>query len=252
MFGKFLAGCLAENGIDGRNLVVDPIHNTTFAFVSLDESGDRDFSFCRRFGADLYIEESEVDYSIIENSKIFHFGSLSLTAEPARNATEKALERAKKSGCVITYDPNYRPPLWESEELAVEQMGGHLKYADIVKVSREEALLLSGCADIADAIGYFREQGISVILVTDGANGVNYSACGRCGFIPAIKVRAVDTTGAGDIFFGTFISCFIKSKKAFGELSFEDVTAFVEKAVEVSGLSTMKKGAVSSIPDVTI
>ena len=122
MFGESLRNVLIENGIDTRGLVVDDVHNTTLAFVALDESGDRSFSFYRNFGADIFLTKDEVGEDIITNSRIFHFGSLSLTNEPSRTATDFALKTAKDSCCTITFDPNYSPMLWKSEKAAIDMM----------------------------------------------------------------------------------------------------------------------------------
>lgn len=249
MFGDFLTDTLKANNIDISGVSVDEIHNTTLAFVALDENGDRSFSFYRNFGADIYLEKTDVPEELIKNSKIFHFGSLSLTNEPSKSATDYALDIARESGCVITFDPNYREPLWKDRETAVREILGHIKYAGIMKVSKEEAVMLSGESDIRRAADRLFEMGPSIVLVTDGANGVTYRCSEGSGFVPAIKVKAVDTTGAGDIFFGTFICEFLKSDKPLKGFTEEYVKAGIKKAVITSGLSTLVGGAIPSIPD---
>ena len=249
MFGEALRDVLIENGIDTRGLVVDDVHNTTLAFVALDQSGDRSFSFYRNFGADVFLSKDEVPEEVIKASKIFHFGSLSLTNEPAKTATDFALKTAKESGCVVTLDPNYRPLLWDSEETAADVMRKYVPFADIVKFSAEEIQMVTGKTDIHESIKAVTDMGVAIVLVTDGGNGVNFGTKNYHGFVPSLKLETVDTTGAGDIFFGTFLYEFIKSGKEMMTLSEEDVEAFVRKAVRISGLSTLKKGAIPSIPD---
>ena len=249
MFGESLKDVLKENNIDTTGLITDNEHNTTLAFVALDESGDRSFSFYRNFGADIFLATEDVPADVIKASKIFHFGSLSLTNEPAKTATDFALKTAKEAGCIVSLDPNYRPLLWESEEKATQMIKEYVPYADIIKFSKEEIQMVTGKTDVNKSIKAVTDMGVAVVLVTDGGNGVNFGTKDYHGFVPSLKVDTVDTTGAGDIFFGTFLYEFIKSGKAPGEIAFSDAQAFVEKAVRISGLSTLKKGAIPSIPD---
>ncbi len=249
IFGKKLLKTLADSGVDSGSVIVDKIHNTTLAFVKLDENGDRDFSFYRGFGADIFIDKSEVDAEKIAASKIFHFGSLSFTDEPMKSATLFALKTAKENGCVVSYDPNYRPPLWKCEADAVSAMRENLKYADIVKLSREEAYLIAGTDDILKATEKIREYGVTAIAVTDGAGDVYYSVGGGSGTLPAERVKAVDTTGAGDIFFGTLLTAFVRDGAELKALTPEKMKRYVGKAIEISAKSVTRKGAIASIPD---
>ena len=249
MFGHSLKGVLEENRIDTTGLVIDKTHNTTLAFVALDNFGDRSFSFYRNFGADIFLSKDEVPEDIIKQSKIFHFGTLSLTDEPAKTATDFALKTAKESGCIITLDPNYRELLWKNSDIAASVMKKYVPYADIVKFSKEEILMITTGTDVLSAIKSVTDMGVTVVLVTDGGNGVTFGTKEYQGFVPSLKLETVDTTGAGDIFFGTFLYEFLKSGKTPDTITFEDAEAFVEKSVTISGLSTLKKGAIPSIPD---
>lgn len=249
IFGRKLLKTLSDNGIDSGSVITDKERNTTLAFVKLYENGDRDFSFYRRYAADIFIDKTEVDADKISASKIFHFGSLSFTDEPMKSATEFALETAKQSGCVITYDPNYRPPLWKCEADAVGAMRENLKIADIVKLSKNELVLITETEDTKSAIEKIKSYGVKAVVVTDGANEVVFSADDTIGILPAKKVKAVDTTGAGDIFFGTFLTEFVKSGENFNSLTTESIKPFVLKAIETSAKSVTKKGAIASIPD---
>lgn len=247
MFGEYLINVLKDNNIDTSGVITDEVHNTTLAFVSLDDNGDRHFSFYRGFGADVFIDKAEIPCDMIKNSKIFHFGSLSLTCEPSKSATDFALNTAKKNGKIISYDPNYRELLWKDEQTAVATITEYIKYADIIKLSKEEAELIAGSVD--NAIAIVAEMGVKIILITDGANGVTYSFQNERGFVPAIKVKPVDTTGAGDIFFGTFLFEIIKNGAEIDKISSQNVKKYIESAVKTAGLSTQKNGAISSIPN---
>lgn len=241
ILGEFLIETVKKCGIDCRSLKIDKEHNTTLAFVELDKSGDRKFSFYRSFGADRFIYKEDVDAKLIADSKIFHFGSLSLTDEPSATATEYAVKTAKENGCVVTYDPNYRAPLWKNPQLAVSRMTSLLGYVDIIKLSVEELEMIGGIEKI-------KLNGIRLILITDGANGSTLDFKRKTLHIPSIKANTIDTTGAGDIFFGSFISEFAKSGKSLDDLTFTEAAEFVRFATEVAGKSTEKHGAIASIP----
>lgn len=249
MFGCFLKETLDGVGVDRQYLKVDLIHNTTLAFVSLSPDGDRDFSFYRNFGADAAFSVDDLDPTPIQNSRFFHFGSLSLTTPTCRAATLRAIEIAKESGCFLSYDPNYRAPLWESEAQALEQITACLPYADVVKLSMEEAQMITGEQTVAKCVEAMHRYGNTVLLITDGPNGAYFAKDGKIGYVPGLDVKAVDTTGAGDIFFGTFLFELIQSGKAPCDLTYGDLQAFCQKAVRLSGHSVLKKGAIPSIPD---
>lgn len=249
-FGGFLRNTLKNCGISDKGLVDDNEHNTTLAFVTLDDTGDRSFTFYRNFGADTFLSRDEVDTELISNTKLFHFGSLSLTSSVSRSATEYAIDTAKKSGAIISYDPNYRALLWENEDVARETLGMYTKFADIIKLSKEEASLICGLNTREAAVELLYKQGRKIVLITDGANGVVYYGANELGYVPSLDVKPVDTTGAGDIFFGTFLSEVIKANKPVEALTFNEITGFVEKAVNISGKSTLRKGAITSIPDI--
>ena len=252
MFGSFLKSTLDDVGVDSQYLSVDPIRNTTLAFVSLSPDGDRDFSFYRNFGADASFSVEDLDPTPIQNSRFFHFGSLSLTTPVCREATERAIALAKASGCFLSYDPNYRAPLWESREQAIEAIVRYLPCADVLKLSLEEAQMITGQTDVIDCIEAMRDYNNTVLLVTDGPNGAYFAKDGKIGHVPGLDVKAVDTTGAGDIFFGSFLYELIKSQNAPPDLTYEDLQAFCQRAVRLSGYSVLKKGAIPSIPDYNI
>ena len=170
MHGALLKDTLDRIGVDTSGMVVDPNYFTTLAFVSL-KNGERSFSFARKPGADTQLTSEEINLDVVRNTKIFHCGSLSLTDEPARSATFFAVKEAKEAGAVISYDPNYRALLWKSEEEAVKHMRSMIPYADIMKISDEETVLLSGKSDPKEAAEVLLNQGVDCVIVTLGKDG---------------------------------------------------------------------------------
>lgn len=249
IFGRFLLKTLRDGGIDASGVAVDPIHNTTLAFVELSENGERNFSFYRRFGADIFLEKTDIRPELIAGSSFFHFGSLSSVSEAGREVTRYALSLASQSGCVITYDPNYREKLWPSAEQAVSVMRHDLTYADIVKLSLDEARLITGKNTPEDCFAALSVYDLSLVLMTDGANGSRIFYDGENAFIPAFPVDSVDTTGAGDIYFGAFLSCLIRNGYPDVPLSFASACEFARKASFLAAQSTLKHGAIASVPD---
>lgn len=249
MFGRFLGASLRECGISADGLVFDGMHATTLTFVELDENGDRDFVFLRENGADRFLRKEEVNTDIIKNSKMFHFGSLSLTNDPSREATEYALDVAKKAGCVITYDPNYRAPLWKDRNTAIEMMKKHLDKVDILKISADELEMMFG-SDEGASVKELQDIGVKVILVTDGAERASVYLKNGSICLPSEKFETVDTTGAGDIFFGTFLGEWLKNGSTSENITPAQAAAYLKKAVHVAGKSTEQKGAIAPLRNI--
>jgi len=248
MHGAFLKSVLQENDICTEGLVEDDDVFTTLAFVALSETGERSFSFSRKPGADTCLTAEELRKDIIGGSRIFHIGSLSLTAEPAKNATIKALEIAKENGCVISYDPNYRAPLWESRETAIEGMRSVLPYVDVMKLSDEETELLTGEVDPETAATLLLDKGIAIVAVTLGAEGA--LVCTKEGSVkvPGYKVNMVDTTGAGDSFWGGFLNQLLESGKKPQDISLKEAAQFADFGNAVASLCVEKRGAIPAMP----
>ena len=247
-FGRLLRDTIDDLGIETKGLILDKKIHTTLAVVHTFPDGDREFSFYRKPGADMMLTEEEVDFDLIRQSKIFHFGTLSMTGEPVRSATKKALEIAKESGCLITFDPNLRPPLWDSLDEAKEQMEYGFRYCDVLKISDNEIQFISGMEDYDDGIHYLQEKyQIPLIFLTMGKEGSRAyykdMRVERKGF----KVKAIETTGAGD----TFCGCAINGVLTYGlnglnESVLGDVLTYANAG---AALITMKKGAIRSMPD---
>ena len=248
-FGKLLMGTLQKAGIETRGLVVTDDVFTTLAFVTFDEHGDREFSFSRKPGADTCLTFEELDLSLIDEAKIFHFGTLSLTDEPARSATQQALAYAKSKGKLITYDPNLRKPLWKDLEVAKEQLIWGLGQADVVKISDEEVEFLFGLG-VEDGAAYILKNfGVKLVFVTCGAEGCFFKNAVAEGHVPSLKdIHVIDTTGAGDIFGGSAVWKLLQTGKCPGQLDAQELTDVVRFACTSAGLSTTKSGGISSVP----
>ncbi|MBP3304615.1 MAG: carbohydrate kinase [Oscillospiraceae bacterium] len=249
-FGKMLTGTLEKVGIDTRGVVTDDDVFTTLAFVTLDETGDREFSFARKPGADTCIRFEELDLSLIDETRAFHFGTLSLTDEPAREATVKAVAYAKERGKLITFDPNLRKPLWRTMAAAKEQMLWGLEQADVVKISDEEVRFLFGLGAEEGAKYILENFGVKLVFVTCGADGCFFKNAVAEGKVPGLSgISVVDTTGAGDIFGGSAVYQLLKLGKApetLGEAELRGAAAF---ACTCAGLSTTKFGGISGVPE---
>ncbi len=246
-YGAFLRRTLEANGVDVSGLSVDPVQHTTLAIVSLDETGERSFSFYRDPSADVNLRFEDVPAALLENTRVLHFGSVSLTAEPSRSATLQAVRQAKARGALISYDPNYRSSLWADEATAVERMLEPLELVDILKVSDEELPLLTGTEDLLQGSAALAAKGIRLVLVTLGADGAFYRFGTQTGRIPGVKVTVGDTNGAGDTFFGAALSRLVKRESldtlTTGEL--EDILRFANRAAAVT---TSRHGAIPAMP----
>lgn len=249
-FGRLLRSSLGRAGIDDGGLVTAGDVFTTLAFVTLDESGDREFSFARKPGADARLSPEELRLDYIEQARVFHFGTLSLTEEPVRSSTEKALACAKRLNKLISFDPNLRLPLWRTPDEARKQMLWGLAQADVVKLSAEEAafLFFTGPENAAEKI--LNEFGAALVYVTCGAEGCVYQNKKARGRVPALSgLNIVDTTGAGDIFAGAAMFRLLRSGKAPGELDSAELADIVRFACAAAGLSATRPGGISSIPE---
>ena len=248
-FGHLLLGTLRRAGIETRGVVLDPAVFTTLAFVTLDERGERSFSFARKPGADTRLSWEEVDTSLIDQTKAFHFGTLSLTDEPARTATQKSIAYAKAKGKLICCDPNLREPLWPDGSSAREQMLWSLHQADVVKISDNEVNFLWSCGPEKGADKLLKEYGVSLAMVTLGPEGCLLKTADAVFRAPGPKVHPVDTTGAGDIFGGSALARLLELNKPIAALTEDDLAYIGRYAVTAASLSTERSGGISSIPD---
>ena len=249
-FGRLLIKTLKGAGIDTRGMLVSDDVFTTLAFVTLDDSGNREFSFARKPGADTQLRFDEIDLGVIDASKVLHFGTLSMTNEPARDATCKVVEYAAGHGKLISFDPNLRKPLWDDLDEAKRQMLWGLKHADIVKISDEETEFLFGIAPEEAAKHIIDSFGVRLVYVTCGAEGCFYRTKTASGFVKALSGIAVkDTTGAGDIFGGSAMYGLLRAGGVPEKLTAEELENIVSFACASAGLSTTKAGGISSVPE---
>ena len=248
MHGLFLKETMEKAGIDTKGMIVSDKVFTTLAFVSLNDQGEREFSFARKPGADTCLMEQEVNIDIINETKIFHIGSLSLTDEPCRSATFYALQQAKEAGKIISYDPNYRALLWDSVESAVAGMRSPLDYVDVMKLSDEETKLLTDIEDPEGAAKALLDKGISLVAVTLGKEGAYVCTKEGGAVVPGFESKVVDTTGAGDSFWGGFLYQLAKSGKRPEEVTLEEAKTFARFGNAVASLCVEKRGGIPAMP----
>ena len=246
-FGALLRDTITEAGIDASNLMVDENVNTTLAFVHTFPDGDREFSFYRNPGADMMLTADEVNPEVVKDTKVFHFGTLSMTHEGVREATKKAVETAKANGCLVSFDPNLRPPLWSSLDLAKEQMEYGFGKCDILKISDNEIQFVSGKEDYDEGIAYLQETyNIPLILLTLGKDGSRAYYKGMRVERPGFSVKAIETTGAGDTFCGSALNYLVDHD--FENLTEEQLGEMLTFANAAAALVTTKKGAIKAMP----
>ncbi len=247
-FGTLLRDTITDAGIDASHLMVDDTVNTTLAFVHTFPDGDREFSFYRNPGADMMLTEDEVDPEFIAQTKILHFGTLSMTHDGVRAATKKAVQAAKDAGCLVSFDPNLRPPLWSSLDLAKEQMEYGFGVCDILKISDNEIQFVSGKEDYDEGIDYLQEKyNIPLILLTMGKEGSRAYYKGKCVERPGFAVKAIETTGAGDTFCGSSLNYIVEH--GFDDLTEDQLGELLTFANAAAAIVTTKKGAIRSMPE---
>lgn len=247
-FGTLLRDTLKDVGIDESHLLTDEQVNTTLAFVHTFPDGDREFSFYRNPGADMMLTADEVDPAFLEQARLFHFGTLSMTHDGVREATKKAVKTAKDNGILVSFDPNLRPPLWSSLELAKEQMEYGFRLCDILKISDNEIQFVSGKEDYDEGIQYLQEKyNIPLILLTMGKDGSRAYYKGmrveRAGF----QCKTIETTGAGDTFCGSSLNYILEHD--FENLTEEQLGEMLTFANAAAAIVTTRKGAIRSMPE---
>lgn len=248
MFGRYLKSVLEELEIDTKDLQMDNEVNTTLAFVQKKADGDRDFSFYRNPGADMMLKQEEICEETIALSKVFHFGTLSMTHETVRNATKYALDAAKRNGLLISFDPNLREPLWDSLENAKEQVRYGLGYCDILKISDNEIVWLTGKEDYNEGVRSIQEEfHIPLILLSMGKEGSRAYYKDKIIEEKAIlQSGTVETTGAGDTFCGSCIHFILKY--GLEDLKEETLHEMLRFANAAASIITTRKGALRVMP----
>ncbi|MFJ8262875.1 aminoimidazole riboside kinase [Rummeliibacillus sp. NPDC094406] len=246
VLGHFLKETLEGYGVNTRSMIFSEKARTGVTFVSLEASGERHFSFYINPSADQFLQKEELDASLFTQHKIFHFGSISQINEPSKSTTFEAIKKAKESGMLISYDPNFRRNLWRSEKQAKETILATIPYVDILKVSDEELSFLTGCSGMEEGITLLPK--VQLILVTLGSEGCLYYFKGKIGTVPALTCQAVDTTGAGDAFVSGILYSLNESARSLEDHSEPEIVEMIRFANISGGLSTTKKGAMTGLP----
>lgn len=248
MFGNQLKAAVEEVGIDTRNVIMDEEVHTTLAFVHTYPDGDRDFSFYRNPGADMMLTKDEVSEELIQSSRIFHFGTLSSTHEGVREATRHAIEVAKAAGCIITFDPNLRPPLWKSLEDARAEIEYGMTKCDVLKISDNEVEFLFGTTDYDKGAALIREKyNIPLVLITMGKDGSRaYYKDLRVEAAPFLQENTIETTGAGDTFCASALNYVLEH--GLENLTEENLMEMLTFANAAASLITTRKGALRVMP----
>jgi fructokinase len=246
-FGHFLAGTLAEAGVDVGPLCFSTEARTALAFVSLRVDGEREFMFYRHPSADMLFNPREVDIDALKRAKLLHFGSISLIGEPSRSATLYAVDTARTAGCLISYDPNLRLPLWPDPSAAREGMLLGLKKAHVVKLSDDESEFLTGIGDLTAACKALWHDELKLMVITRGRVGCVYFTPAFSGEVASFKVEAVDATGAGDGFVAGLLQGLLAEPTTFeDEARLRELCRF---ANAVGALATLERGAIPALPD---
>ena len=247
-FGSLLAETIKTCGIETSGLIQDPDVHTTLAFVHTLPDGDREFSFYRKPGADIAFSKSDLREELVADCRIFHFGSLSLTDEPCRTATQTALSIAQNAGALISFDPNLREPLWDSLNNAKMQIAWGLKHSDVVKIADNEMTFLTGETDFEKGAAILRAwfPNIRLLNITAGPDG-SHSFCGNLHvFVPGFRVQTIETTGAGD----TFCACVLHDvlNNGLDDRTEDSLTTMLRFANAAAAIITTRKGALKSMP----
>lgn len=248
-FGRTLREVVQKNGVDVSRLRLSPDYQTSLAFVHLDEHGDRSFSFYRRSGADTMLEAAPEDFALIDDCRAFFYSSVLMTAEPSRTTSFQLAEYAHRQGIITVFDPNLRLNLWDSAEHARDCILRAMPYADLVKVSEEELVFLTGESDLEKAAAALLNRfAMKALLLTLGPAGcIAYVGEDRY-TQPAADVETIDTTGAGDSFTGGFLYCLLQGKADITERTPAEIQDMLAFANAVGGLTTTKKGGIPALP----
>ena len=251
-FGPFLTREIAAAGVDVRGVVSDPVNPTTLAMVTLDVTGNRSFGFYREKTADVMLTEEDLDLEMIRAGRIFHFGSVTLVTDPARGATFAAARAAREAGCLVSYDPNLRIPLWKDLEEAKRVIAQGMELADLVKVSDEELFFLMGEGDLEEkALALAERYGLHFVMVTMGPRGCMLVQDGKVWSAETYDTPCIDTTGAGDAFWGATLSQLLELGKRPGGLTEEEALRLLDFSNAAGSMATTKRGAIPAMPDRT-
>ena len=247
-FGEWLVDTLAQEGVNVKGARFDEEARTTMAFIAKPDVNTAEFVFYRNPGADIRLTPAELDRGLLSNTRCLHFGSLSLTHEPARSATREAIEIASRSGALISYDINYRPSLWESTTEAIAQAQAMLPLVDMVKLNDDELHLLTGSRDLETAPGVILDRGPAICIVTMGPEGSHFCTSKASGTIPPFTVETVDATGCGDAFIAGLLSRMVSGGNWQDNIGSDSMMSALRFANAVGALTATKLGVFPALP----
>ena len=249
VLGRFLKETLQSYGVNTAHMTMTDEVRTGAVFVTLGRGGERSFDFYIDPSADRFLQEEDIADGLFEENNILHFGSISMISEPSKSATEKAVRLARENGLVVSYDPNLRLSLWDSEQQAKETILSIMSLVDVLKISEEELEFLTGEEEIKSGVALLKEQyDIPLIFITLGAEGSFTFTKDGSVRVPAMKVNAVDTTGAGDAFVSGILHCLANREGNVSEITLEDAKQMAEFASVSGGLAASEKGAMTALP----
>lgn len=246
-FGDFLTETLRQTNVDTEYLIAGEDSRTTLAFVATRSDGMKDITFYRHPGADIQLSPDEIDISYIQSTELFHYGSVSLSHSPTREATLTAIQAAKSAGAFISYDPNLRLMLWDNADDAKHWIWEVMPYADVVKISEEEWKFVTGEVELSQGIERILELGVKLLVVTLGERGCYYTNGNTDGYVDGYNVEVVDTLGAGDAFVAAMLSKLIKHTDlpSLGKNQLDSIMRYANAA---GALATQKVGVIPSLP----
>ncbi|KAF5732317.1 fructokinase-7 isoform X1 [Tripterygium wilfordii] len=248
-FGYMLSDILKQNSVNNSGVRYEPTARTALSFVTLRADGEREFLFFRHPSADMLLHEAELDINLLKQARIFHYGSISLIAEPCRSAQHAAISIAKKSGSILSYDPNLRLALWPSPEAARENIMSIWDQADIIKINEDEISFLTGGDDPNDdnvVLEKLFHPNLKLLIVTEGSEGCRYYTQEFKGRVPGIKVKAIDTTGAGDAFVSGILNNLASDVNLFrDEKRLREALLFANAC---GAITTTERGAIPALP----
>lgn len=255
-FGAFLIEVLRWEGVETRGMRIDPEARTTMAIIALPDPNTAEFVFYRNPGADHRLRPDELDVDLIRGARAFHFGSLSLTDEPARSATYEAVRLAREGGALVSYDVNYRPTLWKEPRLALEQAQAMLPHVNLLKVNEKELALLAGReavnetdhAGLGEAAQTLLEKGPELVVVTLGQHGSYFQAAAGGEFVPPFRVETVDATGCGDAFVAGLLTQLTADEDWRAHLALDRLRQSVRYANAVGALTALTLGVIPALP----
>ena len=249
VLGRFLKETLQSYGVHTAHMTMTDEVRTGAVFVTLGQGGERSFDFYIDPSADRFLQEQDIAGELFEEHNILHFGSISMISEPSKSATEKAVRLARENGLVVSYDPNLRLSLWKSEQQAKDTILSIMSQVDVLKISEEELEFLTGEKEIKSGVALFKEQyDIPLIFITLGAEGSYAFTKDGSVRVPAMKVNAVDTTGAGDAFVSGILHCLANKEGNVSAITLEDAKQMAEFASVSGGLAASEKGAMTALP----